>query len=130
MDWGWKRSFRLEVETKGVFGLDIGSSAVKMVQMRKDDAGYKATAAGIVDIADAPEDDANSREINTARGIHQCFESTGIHSRMAVCGVSGPEVAVRDFKFPSLTQQEVEGAIMLEASQVCPFRRIGTFELL
>ena len=121
MNWGWKRSFRLEVETREVFGLDIGSSSVKMVQMRKDDAGYKAMAAGIVDIVDAADIDENSREINTARGVHQCYESSGIHTKMAVCGVSGPEVAVRDFKFPSLPQQEVEGAIMLEASQVCPF---------
>jgi type IV pilus assembly protein PilM len=123
MNWGWKRSFRLEVtETKETFGLDISSSAVKMVQMRKDDDGYKATAAGIVDIVDAsPEIDENSRQINTTSGIHRCYQSTGIHTRMAVCGVSGPEVAVRDFKFPSLPQREVEGAIMLEASQVCPF---------
>lgn len=121
MDWGWKRSFKLELETKGIFGLDIGSSAVKVVQILKDDVGYKATAADIVDIADAPEGDANTKEMNTVRAIHQCFESTGIHVRMAVCGVSGPEVAIRDFKFPSLPQQEVKGAIMLEASQVCPF---------
>jgi type IV pilus assembly protein PilM len=40
---------------------------------------------------------------------------------MAVCGVSGPEVAVRYFNFPSLPSQEIEGAILLEASQVCPF---------
>lgn len=121
MDWGWKRSFRLQREAKEVFGLDIGSSAVKVVEMRKDGAGYKATAAGIVDIVYASEDEANSGEISTARAVHRCFESSGIHTRLAVCGVCGPEVAVRDFKFPSLSPQEVEGAIMLEASQVCPF---------
>jgi type IV pilus assembly protein PilM len=40
---------------------------------------------------------------------------------MAICGVSGPEVAVRYFKFPSLPPEEIEGAVLLEAAQVCPF---------
>jgi type IV pilus assembly protein PilM len=45
----------------------------------------------------------------------------GIRTRRAVCGISGPEVAVRDFQFPSLSQEEIESAIHFEAAQVCPF---------
>jgi len=53
--------------------------------------------------------------------IKQCIDSTGIQTRYAVCGVSGPEVAVRPFKFPALPLEELEGAVRLEAAQVCPF---------
>ena len=120
MDLGWKRSFKLELEKREVLGLDIGSSAVKLIQLHKDDAGYAVTAAGIIDIA-ASEDDANRREINTVGAICKCLESTGIQTRLAVCSVCGPEVAVRDFQFPSLQPEEIEGAILLEAGQVCPF---------
>jgi hypothetical protein len=42
-------------------------------------------------------------------------------SKMAVCGVSGPEVAVRDFEFPPLSAEDIDAAVQLEASQVCPF---------
>ncbi|MCJ7654547.1 MAG: pilus assembly protein PilM, partial [Dehalococcoidia bacterium] len=53
MNLGWKRLLNLE-ETQ-VLGLDIGSSAVRIVQLRKDDAGYVVTAAGIADIANGTE---------------------------------------------------------------------------
>lgn len=115
----WKRLFKLE--EREVLGLDIGSSAVKIVQIRRNNAGYVVTAAGIVDIADGTETDKNRREINIARAIGQCLQSAGIQTRLAVCSVCGPEVAVRYFKFPSLPPEEIEGAVLLEASQVCPF---------
>jgi type IV pilus assembly protein PilM len=38
-----------------------------------------------------------------------------------VCSIAGPEVAVRNFKFPPLQADALEGAVRLEASQVCPF---------
>jgi type IV pilus assembly protein PilM len=116
----WKRTFKLELEERRVLALDIGSSAVKIVQMHKYNGGRAVTAAKIVEIA-ANEGNNNQREINTTRAICECLESTGVRTRMAVCGVSGPEVAVRYFKFPSLPPEEIEGAIMLEAAQVCPF---------
>ncbi len=122
MDLGWKRSFRLEHEHKHnePFGLDIGSSEVKLIQLHKDGTGYAVTAAGIAAIA-ASEDSKNRREINTGRAIRECLESTGIQTQLAVCSVCGPEVAVRHFKFPPLPPQEIEGAVLLEAAQVCPF---------
>ena len=116
----WKRSFKFELEERRVLALDIGSSAVKIVQMDKYNGGYAVTAAGTVKIA-ASKDNNNQREINTTSAIRECLESTGIRTRMAVCGVSGPEVAVRYFKFPSLPPEEIEGAVTLEAAQVCPF---------
>ena len=118
MDLGWKRSFKLEIEERGVFGLDIGSSSVNAVQLNKKSGNWTVTAASRVRIAPGQED---SREINTVGAISKCLESTGIRSRMAVCGISGPEVAVRDFKFPSLSREEVESAVLFEAAQVCPF---------
>jgi len=116
----WKRSFKFELEERRVLALDIGSSAVKIVQMDKHNGGYAVTAAGIAEIA-ASKDNNNQREINTTRAIRECLESTGIRTRMAVCGVSGPEVAVRYFKFPLLPPEEIDGAVTLEAAQVCPF---------
>jgi len=114
----WKLS--LELGQNEVAGLDIGSSVVKLVRLRKDDAGYAVTAAGIASVAPS-RDDSNLRRTNTVRAIRECLGLAGIRTKLAVCGVSGPEVAVRDFKFPSLPQEEIEGAILLEAAQVCPF---------
>jgi type IV pilus assembly protein PilM len=118
-DLNWKRFFKREQYE--VLGLDIGSSAVKMVQLRKNGDGFAVTAAGIVDIAGEEESDENHKEINTVSAISECLQSAGIQTPLAVCSVCGPEVAVRYFEFPSLPPGEIEGAILLEAAQVCPF---------
>jgi type IV pilus assembly protein PilM len=115
----WKRLLKLQ-ETQ-VFGLDVGSSAVRIVQLRKDSSAYTVIGAGIVHIESAEGDDNSNNETNTIKAIHQCLESAGVKSRLAVCGVSGPEVAVRHFEFPALSPEEIEGAVLLEAAQVCPF---------
>lgn len=118
MNWGWKRSFTFE--HKEVLGLDIGSSEVKLIELRKNGSDYAVAAAGIVDIA-AGEDNSTRRETKTVGAIRECLQSVDTRTRMAVCSVSGPEVAVRYFKFPSLPPEEIEGAVLLEAAQVCPF---------
>jgi len=123
MNWDWKRSFRLEREAKAVVGLDIGLSSVKAVSLQRQDEGYAATACGFAEI---PTDGANGNNrrkqlANIVRTIRECLDMSGVKSSFAVCGVSGPEVAVRDFAFPSIPPEEVEGAVQLEASQACPF---------
>jgi type IV pilus assembly protein PilM len=119
MNLDWRRLLNLE-ETQ-VMGLDVGSSAVRLVQMRKDEGGYVVTAAGRVEIANGTESDPEQKETNIVRAISECLQSTAIQTRFAVCGICGPEVAVRYFNFPSLPQEEVQGAVLLEAEQVCPF---------
>lgn len=114
----WTKAFKRE--KIDVLGLDIGSSQVKTVQLRKDHGTYTVVAAGMTEIKPC-KGDANGQEVNTAKAIRKCLDSSGAGARMAVCGVSGPEVAVRHFRFPSLPKEEVAGAVLLEAGQVCPF---------
>ncbi len=113
-----KRSFKLEIENREVFGLDIGSSSVNAVQLLKKGKNWVIKAAGRAPIAPSQEEDGQT---NTVSAISQCLESMGIRTRRAVCGISGPEVAVRDFQFPSLSHEEIESAVHFEAAQVCPF---------
>jgi len=118
-DLDWKRL--LEMKQEEVFGLDIGSSTVKMVQLRKDDHGYTVTAAGSIEVNNSDDDSPGQREANVVNAICQCLQSAGIQTQLAVCGVWGPEVAIRQFQFPPLSPEEIKGAVLLEASQVCPF---------
>ncbi len=113
---GSKRPFK--IKKREVFGLDIGSSSVNVVQLSKKGKMWAVKAAGRAGIAPSQEEDDQSNKVSA---ISQCLKSTGISTRKAVCGVSGPEVAVRDFKFPSLSREEIESAIHFEAAQVCPF---------
>lgn len=102
-----------------ILGLDIGSSSVRIVALQRNDEGYSTTGIGISEIASSQDDDR--RRTNTVLAIRKCFEQVRIKTKMVVCGVSGPEVAVRDFEFPPLSAEDIEAAVRLEASQVCPF---------
>ena len=115
---GLKRPFKLNIENREVFGLDIGSSSVNAVQLVKKGGKWIVMAACRAGIAPSQEDNSQT---NTVSAISQCLESMGIRTRLAVCGVSGPEIAVRDFEFPTLVREEIEPAVLLEAAQVCPF---------
>lgn len=114
----WKRWFKFAQPE--VLGLDIGSSEVKLVQLRKSDSEYSVTAAGTAAVEGA-EDDPRPSQTTTVNAIRKCVESAGAGTQMAVCGISGPEAAVRYFNFPALPPEEVKGAVLLEAAQVCPF---------
>jgi len=120
----------LNLKRDEVCGLDIGSSAVKIVAMRKDDTGYEVIAAGISQIADRRNSLQGQNtghggiDTNTVKAAHDCFVSTKLNAEkkpmtnLAVCGVSGPEIAVRDFEFPPLQGEEIDGAVSLEAELV------------
>jgi type IV pilus assembly protein PilM len=114
----WKKAFK--VEPADVLGMDIGSAQIKLVELRREASGYALSAAGIAKIAGSAEEQ-DQAEMNTTEAIGACLRSAQPHSRLAVCGVCGPEVAVRGFKFPALPRDEIEGAVLLEAAQVCPF---------
>jgi type IV pilus assembly protein PilM len=110
-----------DMKKEEVVGLDVGSSSVKLVHLRHGIGGYLAVAASKVDIGATEQDDERTRSAKTVSAIKACFERSTIPTRQAVCGVCGPEVAVRSFNFPALPPEEIYQAIMLEAEQVCPF---------
>lgn len=117
LDW---KQLLFNLSKEEILGLDIGSSAVKLVQMHKNNGSYTVTAAGVAGIVNGAED-KGERKLNIIRAIRDCVLASGVQTRLAVCGVSGPEVAVRYFKFPQMPPEEIEGAVVLEAAQICPF---------
>ena len=104
-----------------IVGVDIGSFSVKIVQLRRAGVNWVVTNAGIVDISDKGVDSPARRESNRARALANCVRLSGVKRRFAVCGVSGAEVAVRNFEFPAVHPDEIGRAVQLEAKQVCPF---------
>ena len=107
----------LKTNKKKAFGLDIGTSSVKMIKLCKNDDGYAVIRAGYLEV----DSSAGDQGPNMIQAVKDCVKSSGTSINSAICGISGSEVAVRNFKFPGLSHSEVEGAIQLEASQVCPF---------
>lgn len=124
----------LNLKQGDVLGLDIGSCAIKMIALSRDAEGVKVKAAGVAEITTNIEDCLNqtvsdniTAHANIVKAIRECFAIAKVRAKaklgttLAVCSVSGSEVAVRDFAFPSLPPEDIEGAVSLEAAQVCPF---------
>ena len=118
MSFNWKRLCGFSQDD--VLGLDIGSSSVRMIQLAKNDDGYTVVAAHVCDIKQDNTDVALKEE-SIVQAVKKCMVFARKNARWAVSSVSGPEVAVRPFKFPPLQTEELDGAVRLEASQVCPF---------
>lgn len=104
-----------------VIGVDIGTTAVKIAQLRKTAQGWLVTSAGIAGVPEGPQYDKHPPEARSIRAIGDCLQLTRTRSKSAVCGISGPEVTVRGFKLASLPPEEIGTAVFLEAVQVCPF---------
>jgi type IV pilus assembly protein PilM len=102
-----------------IFGLDIGSSTIKIVQLRRNESGYFVAGAAIAFVEDAHNE--SHKDSNFSKAIRQCKQWSQVKNKLAVCSVNGQETAVRNFNFPALNPEEVEGAVLLEAKQVCPF---------
>jgi len=113
---------RLLYGSKDVFGLDVGSSYVKAVQLRQDEQGYSVVTAGWTQIAQDVADD-RAKIGNVVKAIRKCIKSAQIKTKYAVCGISGPNVALRRFRFPAVGAEEIETAVLFEAQQACPFEQ-------
>lgn len=122
-----------------VVGLDVGSSAVKMVSLDINSDGCHVIAAAMSTIESV--DGGEPSEIAEMAAIEDCLQSSqGGISRDSyfVLGISGSKnVKISSFNFSSLTLEEVAHAVMLEAALVCPFdirnsvvdyQLIGTYE--
>lgn len=105
---------------KDVFGLDIGSTHIKSVQLIREDDKYKILSAGREKITIKGKD-TRSKIAGLTSAISRCIKSMNIKTKYAICGVSGPQVAVRPFRLPALEDEEIEAAVTFEADQVCPF---------
>jgi len=107
---------------KSVFGLDIGSSFVKAVQLYRENDGYRIVAAGRVKIEREGLDN-RAKDNNLVKAVRKCVKKTRLKTKYAVCGICGQDVATRRFKLPFLQKDEIDNAVLFEADQVCPFER-------
>jgi len=102
-----------------LIGLDIGTTAVKAARIRRK--GERVTVTGLARAAiDQPGHEGPPSD-RAALAIWRCLHMLREPQATVVCGLSGPDVAVRTFDFPALPRKQLASAIELEAAQVCPF---------
>ncbi len=107
---------------KAVVGLDIGSSAVKAVELRPAGKSFKVSAFGIEPIhPDSIVDGAIIDGTAVAEAIRRVFDTRGIKTKEVVASLSGNAVIVKKITLPVMTEAELSESIYWEAEQYIPF---------
>jgi len=112
MAWGKK---------KNVIGLDIGSSSIKVVELREAKDGFKLQHLGISPLPpEAIVDGALMDSVTIIDTIRDLVTSTS-KTRDVVTSVSGHSVIVKKITLPFMTETELEESIQWEAERHIPF---------
>ena len=110
-------------KSKSVVGLDIGSSAVKAVELKAAGKGFRVAAYGAEPVpADAIVDGAIIDAGAVAEAIRNVFEHNKAFKAKEVCAsLSGNAVIVKKITLPVMTETELDESIYWEAEQYIPF---------
>jgi type IV pilus assembly protein PilM len=109
--------------SKAVVGLDIGSSAVKAVELKPAGKGFRVAAFGIEPVPpDSIVDGAIIDAGAVADSIRRIFEQNSAFTAKDVCAsLSGNAVIVKKITLPVMTESELNESIYWEAEQYIPF---------
>jgi type IV pilus assembly protein PilM len=107
---------------KSVVGLDIGSSAVKAIELKPSGKAYRVVAFGSEAVpADSIVDGAIIDGAAVADAIRRLFERRSIKTKEVAASLSGNAVIVKKITLPTMTEAELAESIYWEAEQYIPF---------
>jgi type IV pilus assembly protein PilM len=108
--------------SKGLVGLDIGSSAVKAVELAASGKSYRVVAYASEAMApDSIVDGAIIDGAGVADTIRRVFERLGTKTKEVAASLSGNAVIVKKINLPQMTDAELGESIKWEAEQYIPF---------
>jgi len=107
---------------KDVIGLDIGSSSVKLVELKEGKNGYKLQNLAISPLPpEAIVDGALMDSATIIDSIRDVIATSKTKLKDAVSSVSGHSVIVKKISLPLMTEAELEESIQWEAERYIPF---------
>jgi len=109
---------------KTTVGIDIGSSMVKVIQLRRAGKGIELEKFAMEPIyagRDKKSGGVDIKELKTA-SIRRALEKAGISAKYAISSVSGESIIVRYIQLPEMPENELKNALRWEAEEYIPFR--------
>jgi len=109
--------------SKSVVGLDIGSSKVKAVQLKKVGNKYEIERFGVADVypgGDRTASQASIFELKT-NAARMALENGKITAKYAVSAVAGESIIVRYIQMIEMLEEELKKALRYEAEEYLPF---------
>lgn len=105
-----------------VVGIDIGSHAVKVCQLKRTDKAYTVVNLGSATLPEGAVDDGtlNDSEV-VGKTIEGLFKSLKIKKKKIGFSISGYSVIVKKVNLAVMSDEELETHIQSEAEQYIPF---------
>ncbi len=112
----------LFMKKKEIIGIDIGSSSVKLVQLRETKGRYQLVNLGIRPLpSEAIVDNAIMDSSSIVEIIRELIKDLKIKTKNVATSISGHSVIIRKISLPMMTEEELESSIQWEAEQYIPF---------
>jgi type IV pilus assembly protein PilM len=109
-------------KSKAVVGLDIGSSAVKAIELKQAGKALRVTAFASEPVPpDSIVDGAIIDGGAVADAIKRLFENKAFKTKEVAASLSGNAVIVKKISLPVMTEAELAESIYWEAEQYIPF---------
>lgn len=107
---------------KGVIGLDIGSSSIKLVELNEGKNGFKLQNLAISPLPpEAIVDGSLMDSVTIIDMIRELAANTKTKTKDVVTSISGHSVIVKKINLPFMTEAELEESIQWEAERYIPF---------
>jgi type IV pilus assembly protein PilM len=105
-----------------IFGLDIGSSAVKVVQLRESGTTYRLAALGAASLPpDVIADGAIKDPPTVVDAIRSAVATAGVKASNTAIAICGRELIIKKVQIPQVPAKEVHDVVQLEAEHHIPF---------
>jgi len=109
-------------KNKPMVGLDIGSSSIKAIELKKVKKGYQVSAFATESLGpDAVVDGAIVDASGVADSIKRTMTAGKFKPKTIATGVSGHSVIVKRVVLPAASAEEVDASIQFDAEQYIPF---------
>jgi type IV pilus assembly protein PilM len=109
-------------KTKTLFGLDIGSSSLKIAQLAETKSGFRLEKFGIKPLD--PELIVDGTVMDAGRvvdALRELLQEQKLKIKDIAISVSGHSVIVKKINIPVMSEEELEESIKWEAEQYIPF---------
>ena len=108
---------------KSLVGIDVGTSSVKIVELKAGGKGsYELKAIGVEAIPpDSIVDGVIISKLPVAEAIDKIYKSAGIKNNSIATSISGHSVIVKRITVPAQSDAELDDSIQWEAEQYIPF---------
>ncbi len=103
-------------------GLDIGASAIKLCQLKKNARGYTLESFGLEPLpVDTVVDGALMNSAHVVEALQALVERCKIKNKQVALAISGHAVIIKKISLPQMSRDALDKSINWEAEQFIPF---------